>query len=524
MHNYKITLSSAKPVEKSTTYGFNKTEVYSLEELQNILNTKAVSNGLYLSGHRNQNYLKAMGNIYILDFDIEPLKNMKAYYLKVEEILKEKEIAFVSVPSKSASEFPYKRHIVIILSECITHIKDKYSEFEQQLLSDIGIDITQIDQKLMKNRTSHIAPASINKLFTDYNSKSNYYCGIPYQVNKKYFFKNKKLEEIVNIDRESFIDFADGSRNNIEDTIKILPKGSKKSCYCPKHNDTNNPSATFFYNDDGSVRLNCQVCGKINIGSNFLNANPKINHYQNNYSIKVYGYSKKLIDILGEPSVESPHYEVWSFRVENINHIYQIMLAKKQLIEDGFKIDKDLNVVSSGINLKNTNILTRYIANTKLLTVFIKSTKKKLTSQYIIYFYAKKYVFNNFINVETIIWFMYQNLLNINCFETICHYGLSYYEYILQTIETEKNLPQKDKRFSIRLNRKQKKEHFKSKEESRMKKVKINMHNNEKRIFKLMKNPEYHRNNGYNKSKIATKLGLNRNTVSAYIKRIEKNK
>jgi len=153
MHNYKITLSSADPKEKSTTYGFNKKEVYSLEKLQNILNAKAVSNGLYLNGHRNQNYLKAMGNIYILDFDIEPLENMKAYYLTVEEILKEKNIAFVSVPSKSANEFPYKRHIVIILSECITHIKENYIAFENKLLSDLSIDKNQIDENILKMRT-----------------------------------------------------------------------------------------------------------------------------------------------------------------------------------------------------------------------------------------------------------------------------------------------------------------------------------------------------------------------------------
>jgi hypothetical protein len=466
-----------------------------------------------------------MGNLYILDFDREPQKNMKAYYLTVEEILKEKEITFVSVPSKSANEFPYKRHIVIILSECISHIRDIYLEFEQQFLSDLDIDITQIDQKLMKNRTSHIAPASINKVFTDYDLKSYYYDGMPYQVNKRYLYSNNKLEDIVHIDRKSFIKFDDGSQNTIENAIKLVAMGSKKSCYCPKHDDTKKPSATLFHNDDGSVRLYCHVCGKIAIGENFLNTNSKIKHNKNDYSIRVYGYSEKLIDILGEPSVKNSRYIIWSFKVENINHVYQLMLAKKQLIEDGFKIDKNLNVTSSCKNLKSTDILIKYIANTTLLKVFINNKNKKLTPLYIIYCYTTKYVFNNFINVGTIIWLMYQNLQNIHDIETICNYGLFYYEYILKTIESEKNISkQKDKKFPIKLNSKQKQEYLKKREESRVKKVTENMNKIEKKIYKLMKNPEYHRNNGYNKSKIATKLELNRNTVSNYIKRIEKNK
>lgn len=518
---YKIVFSCANPTQKVTTFNYSKIEIYTLAELLKILNSKAVSNGLFLNGHRNQNYLKGMGNIYFLDFDKEPLLNQEPYYLAVEKKLKNMHIAYVSVPSKSADKLTYKRHIAIILSDCITHTKNEYLEFESQILSDLEIDLSQTDDKIMKNRTSHIAPACINQGFKDFDLKSSIYYGNPYVVDTKYIFdfKNNRKDGLT-VAKTTLINFTDSIQISIEDAKKIIPKGSKKSCYCPKHKDKTS-SATFFHNENGSANLYCHICGNISLESNFY-YNPKIVSYSTyDYSIKVINFHN-LIPFFGIPSIEKKEYAIWSFKVENINHIYKIMLAKKQLHDDGYKIDINFEKRDPAIRLISTNVLEEYIFNSTLLNVYINFSNQSIyTPSKILYIYAKKYIFKGYINAEVIIWLFYQNFNNMN-FETICNYALGYFEYILKTIKEERNIKfQKDKKFPIQLNKVKKDKSFKEREKERIKKIHLRMNNTEKAICKLMNNPEYQRSNDYNKSKIANKLKMNRNTVAKYIKEIK---
>jgi hypothetical protein len=104
--NYKIILSISNDLkDKETTFYFKKIELKSLYELMQIMNNNAVSNGLFLNGHRNRKNIKAMGNVYFIDIDNEPKSNEPPYYLEIENKLKDLNISFISVPSQNADIF-----------------------------------------------------------------------------------------------------------------------------------------------------------------------------------------------------------------------------------------------------------------------------------------------------------------------------------------------------------------------------------------------------------------------------------
>lgn len=521
---YNIILSIADASEKITTFNFKKKELHLLSELQDVLNTKAVSNGMFLNGHRNQKNLQGMGNIYMLDFDIEPLDNEQPYYLMVEESLKNQNLAFVSVPSQSADLKPFKRHIVIILSDCINHNKEKFLTFEKKLLTDLDININLIDKHVVKNQAVQIAPAIINQSFTDYSSKSYFFEGNPYKVDNKFIEQIGTDKAKKFITNDIHIKFFNNSVVTVEEAKQIVKRGDNKQCYCPTHNDTN-PSATFFHNNNGLANIYCHICGNIPLQKNHYNYEPTIKHSEYKYSIKIFNPNTKIENLFGKPTLRTKEYSQWFFNVMEIDDIDRIHLAKKQLVQDRYRVDFTFNNQYDEENIigANTSILLRYIANTKPPKLcFNSKTDKPLYPNKIIYLHLKKYIFESFINPETIILLFYYNFPLEKDFEKICNRGLGYYEYVLKTIEWDKNKFQMNKKFPTRLNSRQKEKVYKYREEERMKRVLKKMTTMEKDIFNLMQNPDYQRNGSYNCTKIGSTLELNRATVKRYVEKIIK--
>ncbi len=516
-----VTLAIAEPNGKVTTNGFRRIEVSSLEDLIMTLNANAVSAGLYMNGYRNKYYLKGMGNIVILDFDKESLEDEKPYYLQAEDILREQNISYVSVPSQGSLDNHHKRHIGIILSNSPIYHKEQYIKLIEKMIEDLKINSNWIDKNVLGDTTRHIAPASINKKFYNYNALSNYFDGVPYRVQDK-FIDNRSYSVENSVDINSLIEFKNGTKVSIEDSKKIVPVGSHLSCRCPNHKD-NNPSATFYHNSDGSVRLFCQVCKNVAIKSNVFGNSPKISHQNYMYLINVCDPKKELESYFGKPSMMIEKNSVWCFTVKSIEDIYKIFLAKKRLVEDGYKLF-ELDGIKDKIDCKkcDTNILSQYVVNEKPLNHYIKYQHTfQMTPAKSLHIQAKEYVSKGIINPEIVIWLIYQNFFSIQDFEEICNSGLSRFEDIMKTIEAEKDIKfQKDKTYPIRTKSTQCKSFFKNREEMRIKSVKPKMDSLEKKIYRLMNNPNFQRKNGCYQTKIANHLKIHRNVVSKYIKKI----
>jgi len=254
-----IILSTAVSDNKATTHGFKITEPILLRQLQRTMNREAVASGLFSNGHRHHNHLRAMGNIYFIDIDTEPSANEELYYQTIEAKLKALNISFVSVPSKSADKYPYKRHIAVILDSYLPTSKKAYKETAQYILNTAGIDLNKIDMRVAFNNVAFLAPASINKNFSNYDEVSSLNFAKPLAIPKHLQSHTDKLTTDHNdIKSNHLVKFADGSTLSAYDAKKIISKGDGKSCYCPTHTDSN-PSATFYHNSNGSIKI---FCGK----------------------------------------------------------------------------------------------------------------------------------------------------------------------------------------------------------------------------------------------------------------------
>ncbi|MFK5936820.1 MAG: hypothetical protein QM497_00340, partial [Sulfurimonas sp.] len=243
-----ILLSTTTTADKKSVYGFEVTELASLDELMRVMNTKAVSSGLYLNGHRHQNFLKACGNVYFIDIDVAPADDEVPYYQIIEQKLKDKNVSFVSVPSQSSNAYPYKRHIAIILDGCLPTSTKAFKLTSHFILDYLGIDISKIDEAVANDVTRQLAPASINHSFANIDEVSNYYesepLSLPSEYKAKYTTQNEHSNDITTND---MITFADGTTVLIYDAKKLVSAGTNKPCYCIKHEDTH-PSATFYHN------------------------------------------------------------------------------------------------------------------------------------------------------------------------------------------------------------------------------------------------------------------------------------
>ena len=298
--DYKMILSISNDLkEKETTFNFKKIEISSLDELMKIMNNYAISNGLFLNGHRHSRNIKAMGNIFFIDIDNQPSLNQKPYYLEIENKLKNLNISFVSVPSRNADKYTYKRHIAVVLNSNLPVIKQEYLRAVYEIINKIGIDSNKIDIKVQENQINFFAPCTINKNFKNYEKQSYFYNGAPLQIeqNKEQRQEENSIYTKNIIEPNTLISFSDGSiLSTLQAKILITP-GTKKECYCPIHDDKK-ASASFYHNSDNTINIYCSVCGNIKVEKKILFKEPKINHLNFNYSIVILFKNKEMENIL----------------------------------------------------------------------------------------------------------------------------------------------------------------------------------------------------------------------------------
>ena len=531
--------SIAKPSPtnpKSTTYGFEVVEVGELQELCYHLNNYAVSSGLFLGYHRRYDKLKANGNILILDIDKKHPPNSEPYYITIEKQLNKHDISYVSTPSQSAYMHSYKRHIAVVLSNQITTDKKLRDEFVEQFFEKVGIDKNMLDVNVSYNQVSHIAPATINPNFsTDEIKKYSKIVNKPlqngkakgYKVNERYIPTKQTSNKKENcLKPNTLIRFVDGNiinSNNIQDLKTLISIGSKKDIYCPSHNDTK-PSATIYHNPKG-LMIRCSVCGNIPVIYRQNLQPPQTPHDRYGYNIVVKPTTKAqkrtICDILGQYSKRIQDSLIWCYKVENIDDIYRLMLAKLQLANDGYILTTTQSIVAT--DKKATDSLIGYIANTQPLKIYIPkniNSTSWLATQSI-----KRYVMEHIVNVETCIYYLYKNSFRFDrSIKDICDSGISYFEYMLRCIDEDKRQPlQKDKRYPMRLNKKQKAK-IDQKRIQTMKTTKTkNMSEMQLKVYKAINDPKYKKTNGkINKSKIYKALKISHPTLDKYIKSLKK--
>ncbi|WP_418641303.1 hypothetical protein [Sulfurimonas sp. ST-27] len=522
-----ILLSTTIAANKKSVYGFEVTELASLDELIRVMNTKAVSSGLYLNGHRHQNFLKACGNVYFIDIDVAPVANEVPYYKTIEQKLKDKNVSFVSVPSQSANAYPYKRHIAIILNGCLPTSTKAFKLASLFILDYLCIDISKIDEAVANDVTRQLAPANINHNFTNIDEMSNYYesepLSLPSEYKAKYTTQN---EHSSDISTNSMITFADGTTVSIYDAKKLVSAGSNKSCYCvnPTHDDTN-PSATFYHNVNGTVKLFCGKCGNIKISTHFIPTTPTVAHQNYNYSIVIKkddtSPTNDLLAKIGKYTYETQQSLIWHFKVNSMSDIYMLLLAKCYLVDNCFEVSTVMPSKVAQI-LLNVDVLKPLTVNQTLPTVFIKATSK-LTPLQVRYMQMKQYIQRSgYLFVEASIFATFQNIINPNRdFITTCNLGLAYFEHILKVQQEQQGLMQKDKLFPMKLQGKAKVKANQKRTEKSTKTKHSNMTSKQKQVMKLLKNPNYLKSNGKpNITLIANKLNMHRSTVHEYIKKV----
>ncbi len=499
--------------DKETTFGFTKVSISSLQGVKKMMNTKAVSNGLFLNGHRNTKNLKGMGNVLFIDIDQEPKENEKPYYKEIEDILKNNDISFVSVPSKSANKYTYKRHIAIILSNYLPTEKEAYLRITNKILIDLTIDIEKLDKNVSHNLISFLAPCCITEEFTNYDEVSTVYNAKPFEIEAqkkedKLIFKNV-------IDFDTKIDFASGETNTILNAIRLIEKGTSKYCYCPIHDDKK-ASATFYHNQNGTVYIKCGVCGTIVVKRIEQLKEPLISHHLYNYSIVVHSSQEKaIINILGNKYHKQENFLIWSFKVNDMNDIYNLMILKIQLVKDGFILNNEKQFISR--EYTSLVAFTYYISNTKIPNVYVNESVSS-SKEYTMFRYSYTFIFNNNLFVESIIYATYQSYLVDEDFEKECNYGLSYFDYIINEMEKQKDFKHKDKRFKFRKNKKAIKESYEERNINKTSTIENKQSLKVKEILKEIKTNKYWKsNNNLNKSELGKKIKVSRPSLYKYL-------
>jgi len=521
MTSQSITLSTAVSDNKKTTHGYQIVELNTLQKLQHIMNREAVASGLFSGGYRNDKYLRAMGNVYFIDIDTEPSANEEPYYQTIEAKLKALNVSFVSVPSKSADLYPYKRHIAVILDNSLPTSKKRFMEVSQNILDVIGIDVSRIDKRVVFNNIAFLAPASINKNFTNYDELSQVYEGvqlcIPAEPKKESQPKNTLCNRLIR--------FSDGSTLTTYQAKKLIGIGENKSCYCPNHNDTN-PSATFYHNADGSVHLFCGVCKDVKIDTNCIPTVPNVSHDNYQYSIIVDNAPQAKISTLeakiGNYLHKTDKSVIWVYCVKNITDIYRLLLAKVYIMQKGLSVSSGTKDVKCK-RLLDTSTLLPIINNVTLPAPYIpKSTGGNEN------FYRYKqiacYVFEHYIFAEAVIYATFQNIINPSRpFSDTCDLGLAYFEYMLKVMQEEKGLKQSDKQYPIRLQGKAKTKLREQRIKNMKQGTEVKMTIRQKKLLTLLSDEKYlHPNGEPNMTAIAKKLGVDRATLYRDIQRVKK--
>ena len=523
--NRKILLSTAKSSSKTTTSGYEITELSTPQQLMQVMNRKAVAIGLYANGHRHSNYLKAAANVYFVDIDSEPATGEAPYFQTIEAKLKAQNISFVSVPSKSSDTHPYKRHIAIILDSYLPRGKKAFIEAANYILEKVGIDVSKIDKRIAFNNVSFLAPASINRHFTNLDEVSSFYNGeplsIPQHLKAVY---DEVAASVDDISSTQLIKFTDGSTVSIFEAKKLIAAGENKSCYCPKHND-HNPSATLYHNVNGKLKLFCAVCGDVKISTNFIPTQPTISHNNYNYSIILNNAPRAKISILiskiGDYSYQTDTSVIWAYSVTTISDIYRLLLAKVHLVQSGFEV-QHIPAPEKHSDLLDTATLHPITKNVMLPTVYIPQGIPK-SENYYRYKQMAAYVFKHYLFVEAAIYATYQNIIAPSRpFNDTCNLGIAYFDFVLQTMDKQKHFTQKNKTYPMKL-------HYEAKAkitEQRINNMKhgtqIKMTVRQKKLIRLIDSGLYDKPNGEaNLTAIAKKLGVTRQTISADIKAIK---
>ncbi len=529
--NQKIILSVAPGSDKTTTYDFEIIELDSLKQLMHTMNQKAVSVGLFQNGHRKGNYIGAGANVYFIDIDVKLEAGKKPYYQVVEEKLKNKDISFVSVPSRSADKYIYRRHIAIVLDSFLPTGKKEFESAAIYILNTIGIEKSKIDEHVRFSRVAFLAPASINKGFTDIDEISNYYEGQPFNLSEYFIRQNtyKNTDDQNVIDSDGLITFADGSRVRIFEAKKLIVPGKSRSCYCPNkiHNDKH-PSATYYHNSSGQIQIFCGKCGNVKINKNFIPTVPLVNHDNYKYSIILNDVASdkidKLTSLLGQCTAKSKATLTWHYKVSSITDIHRLILVKIYLVQKGFFVSP-LRSMQKPIHLLNTDTLMSITENTIIPKPFIPKDQETSPS----YFRHKqmaKFVFEHYLFAEAAIWTTYQNLISPNrLFSDTCNVGLAYFDFILQKIKEEQGFKfQKLKTFPMRLKGRKKTDVEKKRVENMKKGKEASMGKREKQVKRLLEDPLYRKKNGQpNISAIARKLEISRQTVHTHYNLLQRN-
>jgi len=323
------------------------------------------------------------------------------------------------------------------------------------------------------------------------------------------------------------ITFADGTTVSIYDAKKIVSAGSNKSCYCinPTHDDTN-PSATFYHNPDGTIKLFCGKCGNVKISTHFIPTVPAVAHQNYNYSIVIHKTdtcpTNDLITKIGKYTYETPQNLIWHFKVNTMSDIYTLLLAKCYLVDNDFEVSA-VAPTQTVPTLLNVNVLQPLTVNQTLPTVFIKASSK-LTPFQVRYMQMKQYIQRNgYLFVEASIFATFQNIINPNRdFTTTCNLGLAYFEYVLKTQQEQKNYLQKDKLFPMKL-----KGNAKTKSnQKRVQKMKATktqtMTMRQKQLYKLIQSGNYYKSaDVLNITALAKKLKVSRFTLRNDLKIIK---
>ncbi len=510
--NNKILLSTAHGSDKATTNGYEVTEIKTPQQLMQLMNRKAVAIGLFSNGHRHGNYLKAMANVYFVDIDIAPPTGEAPYYQTIEAKLKALNISFVSVPSKSADQYTYKRHIAIILDSYLPTGKKAFNEAAHYILDTVGIDVPKIDNRVAFNNVSFLAPASINNHFTNYDDLSSFYDGEALNIPEHLKAVHDEVTAInSDIDSDQLVRFADGSTVTVFEAKKLIGIGENKSCYCPNpnHND-NNPSATFYHNSNGRAKIFCAVCGDVKINTNFIPTQPTIAHYDYNYSIILNNAPQAkistLVSKMGNYSYKTDTSVIWVYRVSSISDIYQLLLAKVYLVQKGFDVSRE-PAPQKHLNLLSTATLQLITKNVTLPTAYIPQQVQK-SEYYYRYKQVAAYVFSHYLFVEAAIYATYQNIIAPSrSFNDTCNLGLAYFDHVLQVMDKQKAFNQSNKTYPMKLQGKAKTKITQQRIENMAQGTKVKMTVRQKKVMQLIDSGLYEKANGKpNFTAIAKKL------------------
>lgn len=515
--NQPIILSTAVSDNKATTHGFKVTELILLRQLQRTMNREAVASGLFSNGHRHHNHLRAMGNIYFIDIDTPPYENEAPYYQTIEAKLKTLNISFVSVPSKSADKYPYKRHIAIVLDSHLPTGKKAYKETAQYILNAVGIDLNKIDNRVAFNTVAFLAPASINKNFSNYDEVSSLNFANPLAIPKHLQSHTDKLTTAHNdIKSNHLVKFADGSILSAYDAKKLISKGDSKLCYCPAHTD-NNPSATFYHNSNGSIKIFCGKCEDVFIAKDFIPKEPTTPHNKYNYSIVIddapNAKIKDLTSKIGNYSHRTEKSVIWAYSVQCMGDIYQLLLAKVYLVQKGFSVSPNATGKKHDTLLR-TSTLHPITKNITLPTPYIP--KGVATSEHFYrYKQIARYVFEHYIFVEATIYATYQNIIAPSrTFSDTCDLGLAYFEYMLKVMQEQEGLKQSSKQYPMRLQGKAKTKLTEQRRKNMATGTETKITARQKKILKLKSDGKYlHPNGKPNITAMAKKLGVSTRTL-----------